>query len=374
MKEKLRNLLLTVLSVLLLTAEGMGWGWGAHRYINEHAVDYLPPEMSFFQNQREFLHDHAVDPDQSKNRPGYWHYIDIDNYPEFFNGTLSTDLNKLADRYTWHTVTSNGIVPWAITTEIDSMGTLMASGNWDMAWQAAADLGHYVADSHQPLHLTRNYNGKMTGNDGIHSRYETKMLNGRLGDLRLPSGKAMYWDSVIDTVFQTIHTVYPYNDMILTADNAASSQDPDYDSTYYDLMWDALDSVTIDAINRSILDLASVWYTTWINAGSPYPPGVFEKSEAEDTHLGLERKSHLFSKPTLNIHYTLPEIIQVRLAIFDTRGRLVRQLASGSEVAGQHEVSWKYTDDEGKPIPTGVYFARLSAGKISQAAKIVYSP
>ena len=147
-----------------------------------------------------------------------------------------------------------------------------------------------------------------------------------------------------------------------------------YDSTYYDLMWDALDSVTNYAINRSILDLASVWYTTWINAGSPYPPGVVEKSEAEGAHLSLEQQSHLFSRPTLNIRYTLPEMSQVNLAIFNTRGRLVRQLVTDSQSPGQHTVSWKYTADKDKPIPAGVYFARLSAGKISRAAKIVYSP
>jgi hypothetical protein len=40
----------------------------------------------------------------------------------------------------------------------------------------AADIGHYVADMHQPLHLTRNYNGQLTGNYGIHARYEGQMI------------------------------------------------------------------------------------------------------------------------------------------------------------------------------------------------------
>ena len=46
-----------------MIAQNVEWGWGAHRYINENAVDYLPSEMSFFQDHRQYLKDHSVDPD-----------------------------------------------------------------------------------------------------------------------------------------------------------------------------------------------------------------------------------------------------------------------------------------------------------------------
>ncbi len=45
-----------------LFAQQGKWGWNAHRYINARAVDYLPAEMSFFQEHRSYLEEHAVDP------------------------------------------------------------------------------------------------------------------------------------------------------------------------------------------------------------------------------------------------------------------------------------------------------------------------
>ncbi len=39
------------------------WGWGSHRFINAAAVDHLPSETSFFQDHRDYLSEHSVDPD-----------------------------------------------------------------------------------------------------------------------------------------------------------------------------------------------------------------------------------------------------------------------------------------------------------------------
>ena len=37
-------------------------------------------------------------------------------------------------------------------------------------------LCHYMQDAHQPLHATINCNGQLTGNDGIHSRFESDLI------------------------------------------------------------------------------------------------------------------------------------------------------------------------------------------------------
>jgi hypothetical protein len=49
----------------------------------------------------------------------------------------------------------------------------------------------------------------------------------------------------------------------------------------------------------------------------------------------------------------------VQLAIFDVAGRRVRDLVSATRPAGSYHDAWDGTDDHGRTVRTGVYFARL---------------
>ena len=37
-------------------------------------------------------------------------------------------------------------------------------------------LAHYVGDAHVPLHSVVNHDGELTGQDGLHSRWETQLF------------------------------------------------------------------------------------------------------------------------------------------------------------------------------------------------------
>jgi hypothetical protein len=56
----------------------------------------------------------------------------------------------------------------------------------------------------------------------------------------------------------------------------------------------------------------------------------------------------------------LPAMERIRLEIFDPAGRLVRELFEGRLPAGAQSRAWDGRDDRGRPLPSGVYFARLS--------------
>ena len=44
----IRFLLLFILAITFFQQDKVyAWGWETHRYINENAIDYLPPEMAF---------------------------------------------------------------------------------------------------------------------------------------------------------------------------------------------------------------------------------------------------------------------------------------------------------------------------------------
>jgi hypothetical protein len=358
-------LVLSVVAFNLSTlAQSTLWGWQAHRYINEHAFDYLPSEMSFFLEHQNYVRDHAPDPDTDSN-PGNYHYIDIDMYPEFFDGTLPHNQEELIDLYDLSTVEETGLVPWIVEEWTDSLKVLMESGQWVDVWQIAAELGHYVADSHQPLHLTENYNGQLTGNEGIHSRYETNMINSHLSELDLEPSIGEYWPNVIDSTFAYIDLIYPYNAEVFAADDLATEEDPNFNSTYYNIMWSELEVITTEAIRKACYDLACLWITAWENAGSPLP-------------LNIESSNNNFEKDLISIHpnptttnttiqVSVPNAGFVSIRIYDSHGQLVESIVSKQLNQGTHFYLWDAT-----VYPKGIYYCRLMfENGLQQSQKLI---
>ena len=364
----IRFLLLFLLAITFLQQDKVyAWGWGTHRYINENAVDYLPPEMDFFQEHSEYLREHSTDPDVDE-LPGYYHYIDIDYYPEFFEGTFPHDWDEAVEQYGYDVIINNGTIPWVIETWTDSLTVLMASGQWETVWQLAAELGHYVADSHQPLHLTLNYNGQLTGNYGIHSRYETHMINPHLSELPLPDSSGIYWSSVIDSVFRYIDEIYPYVSEIIAADDLAVDQDPNYNSTYYTILWEELDSLTINTIHCAIVDLASIWQTAWVNAGSP-TLSFNDQQSIPNVYILAQNYPNPFN-PVTTLHYDLPEDAPVNITIYDMMGKIVNNLVSSQQNAGYKSIQWNATNSAGQPVSAGIYLYMIKAGEFRQSLKV----
>lgn len=108
------------------------------------------------------------------------------------------------------------------------------------------------------------------------------------------------------------------------------------------------------------------------------PTGVGEGEEEEEpgtpryvTALGQNVPNPF--NGTTTIAYTIGEACAVDLGVYDGAGRLVRMLARGSRrAAGGYTAVWDGRDNAGRQVASGVYFARLRAGKYSQTRKMVY--
>jgi expansin len=61
----------------------------------------------------------------------------------------------------------------------------------------------------------------------------------------------------------------------------------------------------------------------------------------------------------------------VLLRLYDASGRRVRTLVQQHFAAGQYQVAWQGIDDAGRPLASGVYFCRLSAGTAFDQKRIV---
>jgi hypothetical protein len=343
---------------LLLVSPAPSWTWGSatHHYIAQNYSKHLPPYMDGLQAYDGVVDAHVTDPDSRRPyTPGeeFRHYIDIDHYPEFLAGTLPHDRAVLEARYGAQTVLEVGIVPWAVAEVVATLAQRFQAAQWDAAALTIADLCHYVGDATQPLHCTQNYNGQLTGNSGIHARYESTMMSGHIGDLNTPVMPVVNYASPVDAMFGIISGSWDEVDAVLQADNAAkTASGGSYNSVYYASLWSNTGSFTRTRIDSATVATASLVYTAWVNAGRPPIPGSTADVGPATLASPLLEAGPTPFRDALAIRFSGRGPLMVD--VFDVRGARVERVVNGAAVAGS--VAWR----PAWTVGPGVYFVRLS--------------
>jgi len=70
--------------------------------------------------------------------------------------------------------------------------------------------------------------------------------------------------------------------------------------------------------------------------------------------------------PVTTIGYSIPNASQVKLAIFDITGRTVAELVNGYQPAGNYRAEF-----DGRSLPSGLYFYRLTAGSLTHTGRMM---
>ena len=251
-----------------------GWGSVGHKIINTNIAICFPSSMNLPATWSPFLIAHASDPDNRKSTDpteSPRHFINIDTYPEFVaNGYInqSYDTNVTLHGSSW--VINQGTLPWAIVKWEDSLKRAFQQGNWNLAMQLSADLGHYVGDGHQPLHCTVNYDGAMTNQSGVHSRYETSLVKQFQTNLVYTNDSASYVSNISSYVFDFIYQSNKDVDTVLYADSVAHAFAGSTSGTVYlQKFWDLCGSQMIQLMKNASEAAAAIIYTAWVDAGSP---------------------------------------------------------------------------------------------------------
>lgn len=265
-----------VIIVPVLALFLISWGSTGHKKINRSILYFFNNQILPFSSWVSFLEAHASDADNRKSTDPNEepkHYIDIDTYQDFIErGYIIQKWDSIITIYGYSNVINEGILPWATVNTYDSLVVAFKAGNWNKAALLASDLGHYVGDGHMPLHLTKNYNGQLTGNTGIHSRYESTMINAYSSSI-IYSGDTnlQYISNVNQYVFDYIYNNYKYKDSILIADNFAknASGGSTTSSTYTLNLWNKTKDFTIYLFREASKSLTNLIYSAWIDAGSP---------------------------------------------------------------------------------------------------------
>jgi len=344
-----------------------GWGSTGHKIINQNSTLSFPPQMKAFVSWSGILAQHASDADYRKSADkteSPKHFIDIDYYPEFLlTGRISQSYDSLVAEYGSSVVIAQGTLPWAIVAAYDTLKNCFERKDFDKAVLTAADLGHYVADSHQPLHITSNYNP-----GGLHSRYETNMIDTYKNQIQYGGDSVQYIADVSGYVFNYIYKNYRYVDSLIHDDLAAKAVNSDIKSAaYYQALWNLTGNFTVALFDSASWRLASLIYTAWTNAGSPLPPASFVASHSfRQMNFKLEQNYPNPCNPATKINYSVPTASFITIKVYDIIGNEVASLVNEEKSAGSYSVSLN-----GSRLSSGIYFyrmnasANLSAGTVS---------
>ncbi|NOT32839.1 MAG: hypothetical protein HOP12_01580 [Candidatus Eisenbacteria bacterium] len=96
-------------------------------------------------------------------------------------------------------------------------------------------------------------------------------------------------------------------------------------------------------------------------AASPCQAQVGVEDVAFGTTIALESPSPNPASAEVLLRFALQREAWLELTIFDVAGRRVRTLESALRPPGEHQARWDLSNDAGRPVKAGVYFARLEA-------------
>ncbi len=254
----------------------LAWGPTGHRLVNRWAADTLPPEVgNFFQKNRQFLEDHANDPDVAMEKDKHereLHYIYLDKYGIFPYLKLPHSFDRAVEQYGSGRIHRDGMLPWEVGKISLRLTEAFKAQNWEDVKVEAALLGHYVADAHDPLHTTQNYDGQLTGQTGLAARFEIRLVDKFTNFFVFVPREASKIADPTEHAFEAVLETNTWADHIILADLRAREGLPDYNDDYYDRFYSRVGSIVMRELSEAAEDTGSYWYTAWVNAGRPPLP------------------------------------------------------------------------------------------------------
>jgi hypothetical protein len=269
----------------------------------------LPPEMLvLYKPNLDFITEHAIDPDKRRYaipEEGPRHYIDIDKYGVYPYPDLPRKWEDAVAKYTVDTLMTHGIVPWHVQVMLQRLTSAFREKNFSRIMKNSAEIGHYIADAHVPLHASSNHNGQLTNQKGIHGFWESRapeLLAEKHFDFFI--GKAEYikdpgafiWERVLESA-KAADTVLLFERELtkeFDADQKYSFEQRNntvirqYSTAFTTAYNKKLDGMIERRMRQSIAAIASFWYTAWVNAGQPDLKGLVSQQFSEKDQKEFE--------------------------------------------------------------------------------------
>ena len=305
-KFAIRHSQFAIFSLLLALTplNSSAWGFWAHKKINREAVKALPtPMLRFYQNNADYLSLHAIDADRKRyvdSSEAPKHYIDLDRYGKYPYLEIPRKWKDAREKFGEKKLDKNGTLPWQINYVYHQLVDAFKKRDSAEILRLSANIGHYIADATVPLHTTRNYDGQLSKQNGIHSLWE-RYIPEQFGDKYKCSGISaiqvkdiqgfawgillnsnLYADTALRTEKQLQNTFHGNKYLPpIGKDSTSHIYSPEYVAAYNDV----LNGMVEKRFRSAVCDIASVWMSAWVEAGKPNLNKPFKKLPHKEENL-----------------------------------------------------------------------------------------
>ena len=302
--------LLLFVPLVLVALRAQAWGFFGHRLLNRLAVYTLPPGMvGFYKANIDYLTVNATRPDSRRMVvPGEApkHFLDVDRYGDSAEYKLPRKYADAVARYGEDSLLRHGIVPWNVVSMKNQLTAAFKAKDTDRILRLSADLGHYIADACVPLHTTRNYNGQLTGQRGIHGLWESRLPELLSADYDLFTGPARYLPNASDAIWAAVIRSHAAVDSVLLFEKEVTRQFAEDRKFGYEQRG----SATVRTYSREFSRayharlngqverqlryaaglIGSFWFTCWVDGGAP-DLSALPRMPSETERQRLEREA-----------------------------------------------------------------------------------
>jgi hypothetical protein len=284
-----KKLVLVFLTILACSAISYGWGFFGHKVVHQLAIYGLPKQIQgFFYKNQDYLVKHSVRPDERRNHDqeeAPRHFIDVDVYGVDAVYTMPQSWEAAAKLYPVDTLKKYGIVPWHVMVMKERLTNAFKQQNADSILYYAADMGHYIADAHVPLHTTLNYDGQLTNQHGLHSLWESKVPEMHAQAYKLQNRKAKYLNDTETAIWEVVrasHKLFP--DVLESERQATLLFTPEtkyvtverngkkrqyYSDDFARKYAELLGPTVAFRMSGAAEVVSDFWYTCWVDGGKP---------------------------------------------------------------------------------------------------------
>ena len=265
------------------------WGFYAHYRINRLAVFTLPKGMAgFYRANIEYITEHAISADKRRyvdSTEAPRHFLNADHYGKNPFKNIPQNWDDAALKFSADTIIKYGTVPWTIQYNYYRLVKAFKAHDTVAILNTSANLGHYIADAHVPLHLTQNYNGQLSNQTGVHALWESRLPELFGNHYNYYAGKATYIENPLTEAFKICQTSFREVDSVLRFERILNKLYPadkkymvelrdkqqvkDYSVAYAKAYQKMLRGMVQRRMRSAIQAVGSYWYSAWVDAGQP---------------------------------------------------------------------------------------------------------
>ncbi len=116
-------------------------------------------------------------------------------------------------------------------------------------------------------------------------------------------------------------------------------------------------------------------YTGGVESGASNETEVSIGTDSDDTTIPAATAFNSIYpnpfNPTTNLYYSVSNDSNVQLAVYNLKGQMVKTIVNGHQAAGNYQVSWDGTDNNGNTVPSGIYFSKFQSGDYTSTKKMI---